>query len=174
MVNEKYMRQLERIFKKGKDNSVKVSFFDLPMVEEIIEEKISQELFQKPRAFYEGLSNLENYTPEQPVIEATLRPYQEQGYKWLHYMQDNQLGGCLADDMGLGKTLQTITLLADVYKKDVNTPSLIIMPKSLLYNWQREVKKFAPKLSTYIFHGNDRDLEAALKVNLIFYNLLYC
>lgn len=167
VVNEKYMRQLERIFKKGKDNIAKVSFFDLPVVEEIIEGKTNQELFRKPKAFYEGLSNLEHYKVQKPIIEATLRPYQEQGYKWLHYMQDHQLGGCLADDMGLGKTLQTITLLADIYEKEVDTPSLIIMPKSLLYNWQREVKKFAPQLSTYIFHGNDRDLEIALKTNLI-------
>lgn len=167
VVNEKYMRKLERIFKKGKDGIVKVSFFDLPMVEEIIESKVNEEAFRKPREFYEGLTELNKKKFKKPKIKATLRPYQEQGYKWLNYMYEHQLGGCLADDMGLGKTLQTIAQLVKAYDESDAKPSLIIMPRSLLYNWQREVEKFAPQLSTYIFHGNDRNLEEALQANLI-------
>ncbi len=167
VMNEKYMRKLERIFKKGKDGVVKISFFDLPMVEEMIEAKVNEDAFRKPREFYEGLTKLDKKKFKQPKIQATLRPYQEQGYKWLNYMYENRLGGCLADDMGLGKTLQTIAQLAKAYDKSNEKTSLIIMPRSLLYNWQREVEKFAPQLSTYIFHGNDRNLDKALEANLI-------
>jgi len=169
LVNEKYIRRLERIFKK-KDQNAQISFFDMPLVEEIIEEKITGEIFQRPKAFYNGLNQLsEQPFVQPPVINATLRPYQEQGVKWLKYLQEYQLGGCLADDMGLGKTLQTIALLASVYQeKGADKPSLIVMPKSLLYNWEREVAKFAPQLSTYVFHTPERDLELALKKNLIF------
>ena len=169
LVNEKYIRRLERIFKK-KDQNAQVSFFDMPLVEEIIEEKITSEIFQRPKAFYSGLNDISTRALKQPpLINATLRPYQEQGVKWLQYLQEYQLGGCLADDMGLGKTLQTIALLASAYKeKGTDKPSLIVMPKSLLYNWEREVSKFAPQLTTYVFHSPERDLEAALKNNLIF------
>ncbi|MEM6965683.1 MAG: DEAD/DEAH box helicase, partial [Bacteroidota bacterium] len=74
---------------------------------------------------------------------------------------------CLADDMGLGKTLQTITILATIYPKE-KMSSLIVMPRSLLFNWNAEIKKFAPQISTYTYYGNTRDLEAAKKANLIF------
>ncbi|NJL75367.1 MAG: DEAD/DEAH box helicase [Saprospiraceae bacterium] len=169
LVNEKYIRRLERIFKK-KDQNAQVSFFDMPLVEEIIEEKITSEIFQRPKAFYSGLNEISTRVLQQPpLINATLRPYQEQGVKWLQYLQEYQLGGCLADDMGLGKTLQTIALLASAYKeKGGDKPSLIIMPKSLLYNWEREVSRFAPQLTTYVFHSPERELETALKNNLIF------
>lgn len=165
LMNENYIKKLERIFKK-KDDQVQVSFFDMPLVEEIIEEKISSDVFRKPREFYAGLNEIEEVEIESPEVKATLRPYQEQGYNWLRYLYDYQLGGCLADDMGLGKTLQTIALLAFAHQT-TDKSSLIVMPRSLLFNWQREVKKFAPQLSTYIFHGNDRDFGAALKTDLI-------
>jgi len=168
IVNEKYIRRLERIFnKKGKDGEAQVSFFDMPLVEELIDEKISGEVFQRPREFYKGLNEVTKRKAKLPEVNATLRPYQKEGFKWLNYLNEYQLGGCLADDMGLGKTLQAIALLASKYTDQEQKPSLIIMPRSLLYNWKREVEKFAPQLSTYIFHGNDRDYEKAMSVNLI-------
>jgi SNF2 family DNA or RNA helicase len=73
-------------------------------------------------------------------VNATLRNYQKEGVKWINYLYDNNMGGCLADDMGLGKTLQTITVLAGIYgnqkSKKKMKPSLIVMPRSLLFNWQ--------------------------------------
>ena len=71
--------------------------------------------------------------------------------------------------MGLGKTLQTITMLTRVYKANSPSPnpSLIIMPRSLLFNWQDELKKFAPQLTYYTYYGQQRDLEEALKQQLI-------
>ncbi|MCK5845691.1 MAG: DEAD/DEAH box helicase family protein, partial [Victivallales bacterium] len=69
-------------------------------------------------------------------------------------------GGCLADDMGLGKTVQAIALLTRIYPK-VKTPTLIAMPRSLLFNWQRELATFAPDLSVHIHYSSNRDWEHA-------------
>lgn len=68
-----------------------------------------------------------------------LRGYQKYGFKWLRYLIDNNLGACLADDMGLGKTLQAITLITSLHSSK-NRKTLIIMPKSLIYNWENEIK----------------------------------
>lgn len=165
IVNQDYMNKLARIFKKQKDK-VKISFFDLPIVEEIIDKKVSQETFKQAREIYLGFNDIQNSKVKIPKLEVSLRPYQEQGFKWLSYLHKHQLGGCLADDMGLGKTLQAISLLASVYPKE-KMCSLIIMPRSLLFNWENEIKKFKPQLTFYTYHGNNRDLEAARKHNLI-------
>lgn len=86
-----------------------------------------------------------------------LRPYQKAGYDWMRFLQDYNLGGCLADDMGLGKTVQTLALLQSQKEDGVMLPSLLIMPTSLVYNWELEAKKFTPKLKLLNFTGTNRD-----------------
>ena len=111
------------------------------------------------------------------VVSADLRPYQKEGFIWLAHLYNNSLGGCLADDMGLGKTLQTIALLNSIYvqseKKEITSlyedqrslfslwestmpASLVVAPKSLLFNWKNELSKFAPELKVYIYAGSNR------------------
>ena len=85
----------------------------------------------------------------------------------MKYLMDNQLGGCLADDMGLGKTLQALCILATCYPKE-KQPSLIVMPKSLLFNWKAEAEKFTPQIKTHTYYGTNRNWEEAKKSNLIF------
>ncbi len=97
--------------------------------------------------------------PEVPsTLKAELRPYQVNGFHWLIWLYKNGLGGCLADDMGLGKTVQTIALLEYIYSQESfeHLPSLIVMPTSLLYNWQNEIRKFAPGLKFYVYSGIKR------------------
>lgn len=167
LVNEAYMLRLQRIFKKKKDK-VEISFFDLPLVDELIEERTSGEQLNIAREVFSGFNKLETQKVKLPEVNATLRAYQKQGFKWLQYLYKNKLGGCLADDMGLGKTLQTITLLTDVYvKKKVKTPSIIVMPKSLLFNWEGELKKFSPAITFYTWYAGNRNLEEARKSNVI-------
>lgn len=90
-------------------------------------------------------------------LQATLRPYQQEGLNWLQSLIENQVGGVLADDMGLGKTLQTISHLATEKERGrMDTPALVIVPKSLIGNWQREIKKFAPFLRTLAIAGSKR------------------
>lgn len=99
--------------------------------------------------------------PEVPKgIEATLRPYQKDGFDWLYANSRLGFGSVIADDMGLGKTLQVITLLEQyrqggALKKD---KALVIVPTSLLGNWRREIERFAPSLRPYIYHGSARQL----------------
>ena len=90
-------------------------------------------------------------------LQATLRPYQEDGFRWLQFLAQYGLGGVLADDMGLGKTLQTIAhLLAEKETGALNKPTLIVAPTSLLGNWQDEMAKFAPSLNVHIHYGTGR------------------
>ncbi len=168
IIDDGYMRRLERIFtrKKGKDGGIKVSFFDLPEIEDLLNHQLEGEVFRHHREVYEGFNTLAKQKLKTPKLQATLRPYQQEGIKWMKYLYDNNLGGCLADDMGLGKTVQTIGLLTLIYPK-VKKPTLIVMPRSLLFNWQNELQRFAPQLSFYTYYAGDRDLEAAMKHQVI-------
>jgi len=165
VVNKNYFNKLKRIFKKQKDK-VKISFFDLPIIEELIDEKIAMESFRHSREIFSGFNKLKKSRTNFPKLNAKLRSYQKEGFKWIKYLHKHALGGCLADDMGLGKTLQAIALLADIYPKEKKS-SLIIMPKSLLFNWENEIKKFKRELTYYTYHANNRNLEEAKKKQLV-------
>lgn len=88
-------------------------------------------------------------------LHATLRPYQEVGVNWLDLLTDLGLGACLADDMGLGKTIQVISLLLIQKKKNLNKPSLLVLPASLLANWKAEIQRFAPSLKPLFLHSSE-------------------
>jgi superfamily II DNA or RNA helicase len=88
---------------------------------------------------------------------ASLRPYQEDGFRWLQFLREQGFGGILADDMGLGKTVQTLCHLFEEKKSGRgNLPCLIIAPKSVVPNWEKEAKKFAPSLTVLALQGNQR------------------
>jgi SNF2 family DNA or RNA helicase len=135
-----------------------------------------------------GFKKLEKLlVPQQiPVIKppaglnCTMRQYQSDGLNWLNFLQTAGLGGCLADDMGLGKTIQTLALLQ--YNKenqatterlqvqsdltlfenpDPKLTSLIIVPASLIYNWESEIKRFVPEMKVYSYKGNQRKKSAS-------------
>jgi superfamily II DNA or RNA helicase len=91
-------------------------------------------------------------------FKAELRHYQKSGFNWLKFLQNYHFGGILADDMGLGKTVQTLALLSDLKAKNPNTQvtSLLIVPTSLVFNWQREVEKFAPNLRVFLHVSGER------------------
>ncbi|WP_313155178.1 DEAD/DEAH box helicase [Sphingobacterium multivorum] len=91
-------------------------------------------------------------------LRAQLRPYQQVGFSWLAFLNEFQWGGLLADDMGLGKTLQIITLLEYFYQlHPMGKSTLIVVPNSLLFNWENEYKKFAPHRNIGIYHGKLRE-----------------
>ncbi|UUV18844.1 DEAD/DEAH box helicase [Fusobacteria bacterium ZRK30] len=137
-----------------------VSEFDLlkltltnPQVKTPIKEKL------------ENLVNSNEKTP--PKLEATLRDYQRKGYSWLKNRYDSKLGGILADDMGLGKTIQIIALLTSIYiEEKKEKPSLLIVPKSLLHNWKKEIEKFSPNLELKILEGTKKEREKILESDI--------
>jgi hypothetical protein len=90
-------------------------------------------------------------------FNGDLRPYQNAGYNWLRFLNEYQFGGCLADDMGLGKTVQTLALLAHEREENPGFASLLVMPTSLIYNWELEAKKFTPELKILVYSGSQRN-----------------
>ena len=113
--------------------------------------------------FLETVKSLDNIPVVQPPDElnAVLRNYQEAGFNWLYFMKSHSMGGILADDMGLGKTLQTLALLQKERENGVTTPSLVVLPTSLIPNWYNEAAKFTPSLKIYIHTGIGRTKEVA-------------
>ncbi|MFU8787379.1 MAG: DEAD/DEAH box helicase [Methylobacter sp.] len=94
-------------------------------------------------------------------LNAELRDYQKRGVAWLRYLENLGLNGCLADDMGLGKTMQVISVLVlERGQGQQPGPTLLIAPTSVIGNWQKEIEKFAPHLTTLIHHGSDREQDA--------------
>ena len=106
--------------------------------------------------------------PDPDTLQGTLREYQQRGLSWLSYLEQLGLNGCLADDMGLGKTVQVIARLAQEREmaeaEGINTlpPTLLIAPTSVLGNWQREIHKFAPHITTAVHHGGNRTKDTKL------------
>ncbi len=93
---------------------------------------------------------------------GVLRAYQQAGYEWLHFLHDYEIGGCLADDMGLGKTVQTLVLLQSLQESgQAKRASLIVMPRSLLINWQREITSFTPNMRVLMHADGDREQDLA-------------
>jgi SNF2 family DNA or RNA helicase len=131
-------------------------------------------------------------------LQASLRSYQEEGFSWIWHLYENRFGGCLADDMGLGKTLQTLTLLLKLKKQKaaVSAPrienrqgqmsllfeehveenhqpaTLIVMPTSLIHNWENEIRKFTPFLRTYKHTGIQRKKAEAFEKVVDSYDII--
>ena len=166
LINREYIEKLQRIFKEEDGNKIKVSFFDMPIVQDMIDEKAFENDFMGSKDFFEGINKLAEENIDYPKLNATLRDYQKYGYKWLKYLTDNNLGACLADDMGLGKTLQAIALLTNLHEEK-KKKSMVIMPKSLIYNWENEIKRFSPKLKVGVYYGINRDFSLLKKVDII-------
>lgn len=108
------------------------------------------------------LRNLQSFTgikdyPVPLAFKGELRPYQKAGYNWLRFLNEFHLGGCLADDMGLGKTVQTLALLQSEKDKGNAGTSLLVMPTSLIYNWEMEAAKFTPELRILTYTGTMRN-----------------
>ena len=89
------------------------------------------------------------------TLEAQLRPYQRAGFSWLSYLHELGFGSCLADDMGLGKTVQLIAFLERLRTQagEQGVRALLVVPASLVGNWQHELVKFAPELDYQVLHG---------------------
>jgi superfamily II DNA or RNA helicase len=114
---------------------------------------------EEGRQLAERLRSLERIPACSPPssLQASLRPYQQEGLAWLQFLREFHLAGILADDMGLGKTLQTLAhLLLEKEAGRSDRPSLVVVPTSLTFNWLHERQRFAPELKVLLLHGAQR------------------
>jgi superfamily II DNA or RNA helicase len=124
------------------------------------------------KALSEKLTNFQALDDIQPpeALNAQLRPYQQEGLNWLHFLREFGLGGILADDMGLGKTLQTLACIqSEKTAGRLNAPALVVCPTTLITNWQAEAEKFTPDLKVLVIHGHRRKplFEQASKADVV-------
>lgn len=125
---------------------LKIEEQSLSLKADYIENNVNIEKLRKP---------IDESEPTPATLKATLYPYQHTGYLWLKYMLEDTKGCILGDEMGLGKTMQVIAEILYL-KATGRTPVMVVAPISLLENWKRECKKFAPSLIVHIHHGKDR------------------
>ena len=154
-----WFHKLEKYFRHGevRKDKLEISKLRFSVIDELFDElddsSVLEEIAEK-RQRLKNFNNIkETMVPKQ--IKASLRHYQKEGLNWLNFLDEVQWGGILADDMGLGKTLQMLTFLQHQsnIKSGVN---LIVVPTTLLFNWENELKKFAPKLKALYYYGSDR------------------
>ena len=159
-----WVHKLEKYFRNGeiKKDKLEVSKLRFSVIDELFENiddsAILQEIAEK-RQRLKSFTNIdETKVPKQ--IKANLRHYQKEGLNWLNFLDEMQWGGILADDMGLGKTVQVLAFLQQQANKKMGT-NLIVVPTTLLFNWEYELKKFAPKLKALYYYGTDRTKNTA-------------
>ncbi|MCM2370881.1 DEAD/DEAH box helicase [Aporhodopirellula aestuarii] len=127
----------------------------VPLAQEMLSDDVVLEATAAWHQAIERLESLADWNPDRPEgLDATLRDYQLDGYRWLSRLSRWGVGGVLADDMGLGKTVQTLGILID---RAADGPALVIAPTSVGENWVREAAKFAPSLSPVLYRDCDRD-----------------
>ncbi len=160
---ERYRRLLTKVAKKaGKEKGrYAISEFDLPALEREAVIEAPDERWERAQAFFHGFNALaEDHTEAGPGIEGgELRGYQRYGVRWISWLAQHGRNGCLADEMGLGKTIQTIAALR-LWRREAGArdegPVLIVMPRSLLFNWQAEFARHAPEFRVVLHHGTER------------------
>ena len=156
---KEWFHKLEKYFRHGevKKDHLSVSKLRFSIVDELFDNiddaTVIEEITEKKRKLT-GFTEISKTAPPKE-IKAELRPYQKEGLNWLNFLDEMGWGGILADDMGLGKTLQVLSFLQHVVKKR-KVPNLVVVPTTLLFNWENELNKFAPKLKPLFHYGPDR------------------
>jgi non-specific serine/threonine protein kinase len=159
-----WLERYKHIFNMTKEteDGLRVRDYQLTMLDELLEDASHANIAAEFEEKRERLRNLQGIA-KQPIpkgFTGELRPYQKAGLDWLHFLREYGFGGILADDMGLGKTIQMLAYLQNQREQaKVTSAALLVVPKSLLTNWQRESATFTPNLRILEYIGIDRDKE---------------
>ena len=164
----------EKLLKKVKNPDIK-DLTKLDLLHASLSGSLDEFEFDYDSAFAEILKDMTKTEDisVSPNLAGILRPYQEKGFKWLYTNTQKGFGCCMADDMGLGKTIQVISLIVKL--KDENKlkqPVLVICPTTLVGNWVKELKMFAPSLKASIYHGLERELDTKADIVITTYAIL--
>ncbi len=156
-ISESEMSALQRQLSK-KDGLSNIELLHAALGEEY--EGASINLTTEVKMLIDELSKIEMIDPPASMT-ASLRPYQLRGYSWMVKNAKIGIGSIIADDMGLGKTIQVITFITYLIENNMmgKRKALIIVPTSLIPNWEAEFMKFSPKVKYAIYYGNNRDLD---------------
>jgi len=143
----------------GDNDSLLTSKTNFTSIAELYEdEMLDVEVKRELHTYQQKLAEFDQVREvEAPAgLKTTLRHYQLLGLNWLNFLDDFNFGGCLADDMGLGKTIQIIAFILLQRNKVEHNTNLLVVPTSLIFNWQAEVEKFAPSIKIHTVYGADR------------------
>ncbi len=161
LMPEEWIQKFSKYFRSGDvvDGNIRTAKTNFSVISELYESEVLNKDVQEEIAYYN--SKIASFKTIHDVkipkgLKATLRDYQKQGLNWLNFLDEFNFGGCLADDMGLGKTIQIIAFILSQKEKDKNNTNLIVLPTSLIFNWTREIEKFAPSLKVLTIYGQSR------------------
>ncbi|MES2430301.1 MAG: SNF2-related protein [Bacteroidota bacterium] len=170
---DEWLQRYSLLFKvgDGKSDKLRLSKYHMSVIDELYENRNANELSFALDEKFERLREFKQIPEiDAPVnLQPILRPYQTSGFQWLNYLNDVGWGGILADDMGLGKTIQALSMLQHYKHVEGELKAIVVCPTTLIYNWENEIKKFAPMLTYRIHHGSmrTRDVEELQKVNIV-------
>ncbi|WP_247236661.1 DEAD/DEAH box helicase [Telluribacter sp. SYSU D00476] len=158
---EEWLSKLEAYFASGEltEEAIHIPKTNFTAVENLFEaHMVDQQVREEINQYKSKLSNFTSIAlvPLPKDLKATLRPYQWQGLSWLNFLDSFGFGGCLADDMGLGKTVQIIAFMLHLREKYGRATHLLVVPTSLIHNWEEEISRFAPSLKVLVLHGLNR------------------
>ncbi|REC46145.1 DEAD/DEAH box helicase [Chryseobacterium pennipullorum] len=158
---EEWIDKIAAYFRAGEidEDLLKIPKINFTEVSSLFEKELMNEEAQDEVRYYTSQFSADQKIPEVNIpagLQADLRDYQHEGLNWMNFLDDFNFGGCLADDMGLGKTLQIIAFILLQQEKRGHTTNLVVVPTSLLFNWQDEISKFAPSLKVLLHYGADR------------------
>lgn len=164
LVSHELAQRLAPLFAMGHahDTHLRYATAQVAVVEQIMQTASAAQgdaLFEERRARLRLFEHIEPQ-PLPDGFRGSLRSYQKAGYDWLHFLNTYGFGGCLADDMGVGKTIQTLAFIQSLRERAPQANAvLIVMPRSIVYNWQREAARFTPnlRLLTHIDQGRSKD-----------------
>ena len=163
---EEWIHKIARYFQAGDidEELLKIPKVNYIEIQDLFEKEVLSEEVQAEVASYTHNFSANAEIPEVAVPEtlnAELRAYQREGLNWLNFLDSHNFGGCLADDMGLGKTVQIIAFILSQREKHGHTTNLVVLPTSLLFNWQEELAKFAPSVKVLTHYRTDRQKSTA-------------
>lgn len=142
---------------EGDDKQFILQKQHLAIVQDLGEEGLAHTIMSRKLEQLQGFEKIDEVALPKG-FKGELRLYQKAGYNWLHFLKKYKFGGCLADDMGLGKTVMTLAFLQSLKESgDLKDPVLLVMPTSLIYNWQKEAERFTPDLKILVHVGSNRE-----------------